>query len=176
MYSAEKPDEIERFFRGLTEHAFHARLGIFDPLLVEYLADLLIRSIRSDQLAGARIDLVSAELLAEAFDAPTLAAMAPDEAAAGEEFRLIGDSALFWTGIYPEALDRPHGLPTVSTASAGPPLVTYRLVGKRAYRLASTFSAGMGPLDRELFERLSDEFDLCVEGLAEVRRAWGERA
>jgi len=27
-----------------------------------------------------------------------------------------------------------------------------------------------------LFERLAHEYDLCVEGLAEVRRAWGDAA
>ena len=50
MYSARNPDDIDRFFRGLTEHAFHARLGIVDPPLVDYVSLLLVRFIRNDHL------------------------------------------------------------------------------------------------------------------------------
>jgi hypothetical protein len=50
MYSARDPDDIGRFFRGLTEHAFHARLGIVDPPLVDYVSLLLVRFIRNDEI------------------------------------------------------------------------------------------------------------------------------
>ena len=50
MYSARDPDDIGRFFRGLTEHAFHARLGIVDPPLVDYVSLLLVRFIRNDDI------------------------------------------------------------------------------------------------------------------------------
>lgn len=181
MYSADKPDDIDRFFRGLTEHAFHARLGVVDPPLVDYVATLLIRSLRSDQLPGWPAGCPNwpggsddqAELVAhEAFEASELAAAIGHDATAGEGFRRLGDFALFWTGVYPEALDRPHPAAGPPLRPGGLPLVTYRLVGKRAYRLASVLFDDSAAVDRGVLERLSDEFDLCAEGLSEVRRAW----
>lgn len=174
MYSAGKPDDIDRFFRGLTEHAFHARLGVVDPPLVDYVATLLIRSLRIDQLPAwpAGCD-DQAELVAhEAFEASELAAAIGHDAEAGEGFRRLGDFALFWTGVYPEALDRPHAAQGPPFRPGGLPLVTYRLVGKRAYRVASVLFDDSDSVDRGVLERLSDEFDLCAEGLSEVRRAW----
>lgn len=190
MYSAEKPDDIDRFFRGLTEHAFHARLGVVDPPLVDYVATLLIRSMRSDQLPGwpsnvgpGRPDLAGSPNLVDAsdlasdepFDELHVVAALRHEQAAGEGFRQLGDSALFWTGIYPEALHRPNAIPGMPIRPGAVPLVTYRLVGKRAYRLASALTESTASFDRSVLERLSDEFDLCAEGLSEVRKAWSER-
>lgn len=174
MYSAEKPDDIDRFFRGLTEHAFHARLGVVDPLLVDYVATLLIRSVRSDQLpAWPAAGDDQAELVAhEAFEESQVLEAVRHDSAAGEGFRRLGDCALFWTGVYPEALHRPPATHTLPTRPGGLPLVTYRLVGKRAYRLASYLFHDSARVDRGVLERLSDEFDLCAEGLSEVRRAW----
>lgn len=167
MFSARDPSDVERFFRGLTEYAFHARLGVVDPPLVDYVAVLLVRFMRNERLAvlpgvGEESADVSHLLLAAERHA--------DAAEAREEYRHIGDVTLFWSGLYPEAIAR-HRKP-------GPraDLVGYKEAGKRAYELA----AALGPADplagRSLLERLSHEYDLCVEGLGEVRRAWGEAA
>ncbi len=174
MYSAGKPDDIDRFFRGLTEHAFHARLGVVDPPLVDYVATLLIRSLRSDQLPGwPPVTDEQAEVVAQdAFEESQMFALIGHDAAAGEGFRRLGDCALFWTGVYPEALDRPHPVQGPPLRPVGLPLVTYRLIGKRAYRVASVLFDDSDSVDRGVLERLSDEFDLCAEGLSEVRRAW----
>ncbi|MEN0112076.1 MAG: hypothetical protein AAF805_15250, partial [Planctomycetota bacterium] len=53
-------------------------------------------------------------------------------------------------------------------------LLDYRELGKHSYRAASRI-----PVEREhapsaLLERLSAEFELCVYGLGEVRKAWEE--
>ena len=53
-------------------------------------------------------------------------------------------------------------------------LAAYRSTGKRAYRLAATLEPADADIERLLLERLSDDYDLCVKGLAEVRRIWGE--
>ena len=165
MYSARDPDDIDRFFRGLTEHAFHARLGIVDPPLVDYVSLLLVRFIRNDQIrtlphAGpAEIDDV-AEMLAAVQQAST--------AVAREEYRHIGDYTLFWSGLYPEALRR------FQHPSRQDHLLDYRTAGKKAYWIASTLEPADAAAERQLLERLSHEYDLCVEGLAEVRRAWRE--
>lgn len=165
MYSARDPDDIGRFFRGLTEHAFHARLGIVDPPLVEYVSTLLVRFLRNDELrtlphhVPAAVDDV-ADMLSAVREAPAEAAC--------EEYRHIGDYTLFWSGLYPEAVRR------FRHPSRQDHLLDYRAAGKRAYWIASTLEPPDAADERELLARLSHEYDLCVEGLAEVRRAWGD--
>lgn len=168
VFSAREPDDIGRFFRGLTEYAFHARLGIVDPPLVNYVALLLVRFLRSD--GGARLTGVTRH---EAFDVThklMTVRLYAEADAAREEYRHIGDATLFWSGLYPEAL-RPRVLSGLDDA-----LVGYREAGKQAYWLASTLEREDAAEERLLLERLSREYDLCVEGLTEVRRAWGEAA
>ena len=166
MFAAHEPSDVDRFFRGLTEYAFHARLGVVDPLLVDYVAVLLVRFLRLDAPGGAA---------PVAPDAVTVARMLEDArcraaAEARAEFRQIGDATLFWSGLYPEALRRLRHL--------GPDddLGDYREAGRRAYWLVSTLEPEDAAGERLLFERLSHEYDLCVEGLAEVRRTWGDAA
>jgi len=163
MFSARDPSDIDRFFRGLTEYAFHTRLGIVDPPLVDYVAVLLVRFLRSD-IAGRPAPTPAAtdvtRLLVEA------AVHEPDEAR--EECRQIGDLTLFWSGLYPEALRRVEASGHVDRLEA------YRSTGKRAYYLAATLEPAEAEAERLLFERLSEDYDLCVEGLAEVRQIWGE--
>jgi hypothetical protein len=167
MFSARDPADVERFFRGLTEYAFHARLGVVDPPLVDYVSVMLVRFMRNERLAvlpGAGEEsadvahlLLAAERHADA-----------DQARA--EYRHIGDLTLFWSGLYPEALARHRA------ALASADLVGYKAAGKRAYRLVASLEPEEAAAERALFERLSHDYDLCVEGLAEVRRAWGDAA
>lgn len=164
MFSARDPSDIDRFFRGLTEYAFHTRLGVVDPPLVDYVSLLLVRFLRIDNTSATTAappvtDVVS--LFVEAAGHPE-----PDEAR--EEYRHIGDVTLFWSGLYPEALRR------IEAPSRVDRLAAYRSTGKRAYRLAATLEPIDADEERRLLERLSDDYDLCVEGLAEVRRIWGE--
>jgi hypothetical protein len=164
MFSARDPSDIDRFFRGVTEYAFHTRLGVVDPPLVDYVSLLLVRFLRIDTAAATTAappvtDVVS--LFVEAAGHPE-----PDEAR--EEYRHIGDVTLFWSGLYPEALRR------IEVPDRADRLAAYRSTGKRAYRLAATLEPVDADEERRLLERLSDDYDLCVEGLAEVRRIWGE--
>lgn len=165
MYSARDPDDIGRFFRGLTEHAFHARLGIVDPPLVDYVSLLLVRFIRNDEIRS--LPHQAATVLDDVTDMLSAVQQAPAEAAR-EEYRHIGDYTLFWSGLYPEALRR-FQHPTRQDH-----LLDYRAAGKKAYWIASTLEPADAAEERDLLARLSHDYDLCVEGLAEVRRAWGE--
>lgn len=161
MFSARDPADLDRFFRGLAEHAFHGQLGVVDPPLVEYVSSLLVRFIRAEGLRplpaaiGVPGDTVR-RMLGELTQTATGAALD-----AVDDYRWIGDYTLFWTGLYPESLRRVQQL-------------DYRLAGKRAYWLASTLEPDAAADERLLLERLSHEYDVCVAGLAEVRRAWGE--
>jgi hypothetical protein len=164
MYSARDPDDIDRFFRGLTEHAFHARLGIVDPPLVDYVSLLLVRFIRNDEIRS--LPRQAPALLDDVTDMLSAVQQAPADTAR-EEYRHIGDYTLFWSGLYPEALRR-FQHPTRQDH-----LLDYRAAGKKAYWIASTLEPADAVDERDLLARLSHDYDLCVEGLAEVRRAWG---
>lgn len=178
MSTASGPHDIDRFFRGLTEHAFHARLGVVDPSLVDYVAFLLVRFVRSDKIPAWPRDLQRRRLTlaVEAMGVETGASNEHEgprhESRPGrEDFRDVGDTVLFWTGLYPEAIGGDAAVAGVTAVS--PSVIDYRSVGKRAYLIASTLPPQSDPDDAPLLERLSHEFDLCVEGLGEVRRAWG---
>jgi hypothetical protein len=85
-----------------------------------------------------------------------------------EAHRHIGDFTLFWTGLYPEILE------TRQNKSRLDRYLDYREQGKIAYSIA----AEIPPLDDravagEVLERLSSEFEVCVEGLHELRRELG---
>ncbi|NBW97155.1 MAG: hypothetical protein EBR28_10605 [Planctomycetia bacterium] len=165
MFAARDPSDVDRFFRGLTEYAFHARLGIVDPPLVDYVALLLVRFLRHDALVTPSCGEGAADvttLLVAAGD------HAPEEALA--EYRHVGDYTLFWSGLYPEAVER------LCMPGRADRFVDFRVAGKRAYWLASTLEPDHAAQERLLFERLSHDYDLCVEGLGEVRRAWGDAA
>ena len=91
----------DRFFHGLTENVFYGLMGIADPPLVEYISSLLVRFIRNDifyELPGAP-GVAVADLTDMLTDAQKRSG-----AQARKEYRHIGDYTLFWTGVYPEAL------------------------------------------------------------------------
>ena len=143
---------LHRLFRGLTEHAFMDELGIGDPPLVGYVAELLASFVPSQTVwrlrdtQGRQLNQVTA-MIAEA--------EASDDAARRREcHRHVGDFTLFWTGVYPEALGKLQG---PSRADA---LVSYQQQGKRSYYLASTLSE---PKTRVTYLlRLSDQFELSA--------------
>ena len=155
---------VGRYFAGLAENTFHTELGVVDPPLIEYLTDLLIRSVRSDVVHRMR-SVTGRPLMGIHEMAREATARLGD--AKREIHQHIGDFALFWAGLYPEAL-REH------EADRGR-FETYCSYGKRSYRIASSIE----PADEHappatLLERLSDRFDLCCYGLREVRRQWEE--
>ena len=152
---------LHRLFRGLTEHTFLTELGIGDPRLVGYVANLLAAFVPSDALwrlrdaEGRRLREVAA-MVAEA-------EAAPDADRRRECHRHVGDFTLFCTGVYPEMLAKLRG--------AGSPdhLIHYQEQGKRSYLVASTLDGGD---EAPVLLRLSHEFELCAFGLSRVRREW----
>lgn len=151
---------LHRLFRGLTESTFMTELGIGDPGLVGYVANLLARFVPSQTIwrirdgKGQRLTEVTA-MVAEA-------ELSTDEDRRRECYRHVGDFTLFWTGVYPEALAR------LQASHSSDHLISYQLQGKRSYYLASTLDRDQGPVLR----RLSDEFELCAFGLSRVRKEW----
>lgn len=153
---------IRRFFTGLTEFAFESRLGVADPPLIDYIAELLVRFVRSDELypvrsiRGKRLVAVT-DMLAEA--------QHREGPARQQVHRHIGDFTLFWTGVYPEVADH-------FRRGSKDALIDYQQQGKRAYWIASTIPVEKETPTPDVLKRLSEQFELCVYGLGEVRRQW----
>lgn len=153
---------IRRYFAGLAENTFQSELGVVDPPLIDYLTELLMRSIRNDVVH--RVRSVTGRPLMGIHEMVTEASARLGDAKR-DLHRHIGDFALFWAGIYPEALrdgEDNHGR-----------FETYCCYGKRSYRIASSIEpADENAPEATLLQRLSDRFDLCCYGLREVRRHW----
>jgi len=166
MHADPRVSTIRRFFTGLTEYAFHSRLGVADPPLVDYIAELLVRFVRCDELyrlrsvRGQRLTQV-ADMLAEA--------QHREGPARRQVHRHIGDFTLFWTGVYPEVIE-------VLRRGSKDALLDYQQQGKRAYWIASTIPVEQESAPAEVLKRLSEQFELCVYGLGEVRRQWEQSA
>lgn len=156
-------DQLKRLFAALTEQTFQVEYGVADPPLIDYLSEMLVRFVQIDAIfqvrdvVGRRLDEV-AEMLLEAEQR--------ESNPKREIHRHIGDFTLFWTGVYPEALKR---LKAVDRKDA---LIDYREQGKRSYFIASTFNDEPYLDEAPVLRRLSDEFELCSNGLRQVRKEW----
>jgi hypothetical protein len=152
---------LHRLFRGFTEQTFMAELGIGDPRLVGYVANLLACFVPNDAIWRLR-DAHGRRL-------KEVASMVAEAEAAGDDdrrrdcHRHVGDFTLFWTGVYPEALGKMRG------ADSADSLIDFQQQGKRSYYVASTLERGE---EAPVLRRLSHEFELCAFGLSRVRREW----
>jgi hypothetical protein len=165
MWNPPPDHPLRRLFAGVTEVTFQTQLGVADPNLIDYLSALLSRFVHVDVVhrlrnaAGRRLEQV-VDMVDEVSDLP------PESRTTREVHRHIGDFALFWTGVYPEALQR------LRSAACKDCFVDYCAQGKRSYYIASTFENDPYREESAVLRRLSDEFELCAYGLREVRREW----
>ncbi|HEY1377369.1 MAG TPA: hypothetical protein VGF55_11275 [Gemmataceae bacterium] len=165
MWNPPPDHPLRRLFAGVTEVTFQTQLGVADPSLIDYLSALLSRFVHVDAVhrlrdaGGRRLEQV-VDMVAEVADLP------PEGRTARETHRQIGDFALFWTGVYPEALHR------LRSPACKDFFVDYCAQGKRSYYIASTFEDDPYREEAAVLRRLSAEFELCAYGLREVRREW----
>lgn len=165
--ASSKENLLRRFFAGLTEQTFEGRLGVADPLLLDYLVELLCRFAQAERMF--RIRTVRGQQLFEAADMLWEAQQRIGDARR-EIYRHIGDFTLFWTGVYPETLSS-HS----TNQRAKDRLLDYTAQGKRSYYLASTLGTEQNATESEVLARLSTQFEMCAYGLGEVRREWERR-
>jgi hypothetical protein len=156
---------LQRYFSGLTEHAFAACLGVPDPPLIDYVSDLLVRFLHFDSLT--RPPFTTGGRLRQVYDMVVVAEQ-HEGLARRAMHRHIGDYTLFWTGVYPEALGR------LQATMRKDFFIDYFNQGKRSYQIASTYPPPPDDqlADPDVLARLSEQFEVCVAGLREVRRAW----
>jgi hypothetical protein len=156
-------DSLRDLFSAMVESTFQVELGVADPQLTDYLAEMLIRFVQTDAIfrvrdtTGKRLEEV-AEMLMEAEQREAK----PQR----EIYRHIGDFTLFWAGVYPEALSR------LQSSSKKDHLIDYCQQGKRSYYLASQFNDEPYRREAPVLRRLSMEFEMCSFGLNRVRREW----
>jgi hypothetical protein len=160
---------LRRLFAGLTEHAFLTTLGVADPPLVDYLSGLLSRFVHADTVYRLRDadGRPLTELTAMAVEADKLPA---DGRTRREYHRHVGDFALFWSGVFPEAVNR------LQTAACMDHRVSFNALGKRSYLIASSLDPESFADEAPVLRRLGEQFELCAYGLREVRREWEEIA
>jgi len=160
---------LQRLFAGITEHAFLTTIGVADPPLIDYLSHLLSRFIHTDSVFKLRNG--SGEKLGELTEMVLEAERLPTEGRTCREYhRHIADFALFWAGLYPEAVNRLQRAPVKDHR------VNFTALGRRSYYIASTFDSEAFRDEAPILKRLSEQFDLCAYGLREVRREWEELA
>ena len=154
---------LHRLFRGLTEYAFMNELGIGDPSLVQYVAELLAGFVPSQALW--RLRDAQGRPLAEV-DGDGRARPRRPTTPSGSA------SATATSAISP--CSGPASIPrrSASCARTHSPdaLINYQEQGRRSYYVASRLSSGS--FMSSVFRRLSDEFELCAFGLSCVRREW----
>ncbi len=160
---------LRRLFAGITEHAFLTTLGVADPPLIDYLSLLLSRFVHSD--AVYRLRDSCGRRLGELTEMVVEADKLPAEGRTRREYhRHIGDFALFWSGLFPESVNRMQAAPVKDHR------VNFTALGKRSYFIASTFDDDALRNESAVLRRLSEQFELCAYGLREVRREWEELA
>ena len=102
MRSVPKTHPLHRWFEVLVQDSFQQELGLCDPKILDYLADLLTEFIHVERInalqdgSGRPVEDV-AELLLNAEIGPVVA----DDERRRIFHRHIGDFTLFWTGVYP---------------------------------------------------------------------------
>ena len=168
MDSISPEHPLRRLFTGLVEYAFCAEVGMCDPVLTDYLTDLLVNFTHIDRLnairnvRGKRLEQIAAILALSSEELP-----ANDAERDRVMYRHIGDYTLFWAGVYPEQLKRVARDPSDV-------LLDYVTQGKRSYAIVSQLAHEGDALPSSLFRHLSEDFEYCLYGLGLVRRGWEE--
>ena len=159
---------LRYLFSGLVEQAFCAEVGLCNPRLTDYLAELLVNFTHIDRFhaisnaQGKRLEQIAA-MLTVLEEAQPASRVERDRMM----YRHIGDYTLFWAGVYPEQLKR-------ATRSPSDVLLSYVSQGKRSYAIVSELAAEDDDQPASLFRHLSEDFEFCLYGLGLVRRGWEE--
>jgi len=162
---------LQELFGELVERAFALSLRWDDRQVMRYLTRLLTEFAHIDSLYRLR-DLNGRPLqeVAEMLYYADVRLGAQSFYQEREVHRHIGDFTLFWTGVYPEAL------PSLRASLRKDHLIDYVKQGKESYRLVSLFDIGEWREEAPMFRRLSENFEVAMQGLHAVRQMWEQMA
>lgn len=157
---------LERLFTDLVQRNIVRAAGLEDYEMARYIAGILTEFTHVDRLyrirdaRGRRLEQV-AEMLMESN--PLLE---------GRSFfherevrKHIGDFTLFFSGLFPEYVQRLQTRGLKKDA-----LIDYIQAGKESYRIVAAFDQFEFRKVAPLFRRLAENFELCVYGLNLVKR------
>ena len=158
---------VERFFEGIVQHTFSSHLGVPDPLLISYVSDFLVRSLRTEALA---VRMLNGSL---SDDYQTMSSEAQHRVghAKIEAYQKLGERILFWTGLYPEAVQATASPQHDSSTDS---LRLWFDRGKGAYATLADLVVDL-PSSKDvprypLCVDIADRFEMVAYGLREVRR------
>ena len=162
---------LEPFFRQAVRNSYEGKLGLNDPDVTGYVAQLLCDFSEADHLFSVR-DAEGRPV--EELDAMIIASdpvngNAPSFDAERAVRKHIGDYALFVAGMFPEASE------TERRRRHQPSLAELIHAGKESYYIVSQFNLFEYAKDAPLFGRLSDSFERCILGLTLIRDELGLR-
>ena len=156
---------LRRMFGAMVERTFLHTLGVHEPGVAAYLADVLTDFAHVDQLHKIKdLQCRPLEEVADMLLQADIRLQANSFNREREVHKHIGDFTLFWAGIYPDAL--PH----LQSRWRRDHLIDYVQQGKSSYAIAATFDYGEYKTQASIMKKLSDEFELCLFGLNAVRR------
>ena len=157
---------LKSLFGELIQRNFGETLHLADPEVVEYVADLLTRFHRIEELyrirdaRGRTLEDVGEMLIASN---PLLEG--PSFDLEREVRKHIGDFTLFFAGLFPEAIN--HWRLRRQRLDA---FLDYVQTGKESYFIVSEFNQFEYKTSAPLFKKMSEEFERCVFGLNLVKR------
>ena len=158
---------LRQLFEELIRRHFFGDAQIYDADVTEYVSRVATDLSHVDTLykiRNARGETVTdvAAMLVESN--PLLEANSFDRERAVRKH--VGDFALFFTGLFPEAV---ASLPMLRPLSVDK-FVDYVNAGKESYAVVAAFNVFEYADEAPLFRRMSDRFEECVFGLNLVKR------
>jgi hypothetical protein len=155
---------LRNFFQQLVHNTYAGRLGLNDPEVTGYVAELLTDFSKADRLYRLRDadgrPLRDLGRMLEAADPVHGSAASFDAERAVRKY--IGDYVLFLSGMYPREAWRGDADRMLET-------------GKQSYFIVSQFDLFEYAAEAPLFIRLHDWYERCIEGLRLVREEMGRR-
>lgn len=157
---------LASLFEELVGRSFEGTLKMSDREVIEYVADLLLRFHRVENLypirdaRGKTLEDVGEMLIASN---PLLEGPSFDWERVVRKH--IGDFTLFFAGLFPEALH--HWRLRRQHLDA---FLDYIRTGKESYYIVSEFNQFEYKSSAPLFKKMSEEFERCVFGLNLVKR------
>jgi hypothetical protein len=157
---------LEAFFHQAVRNSYEGQLGLNDPDITGYVAQLLCAFAESDKLYRMHDSMGRAITMLDRMidDADPVLGTAPSFDAERARRKHIGDYSLFVAGMFPEAAESRTRL-----RRNQPSRKELIHAGKESYYIVSQFNLFEYEQEAPLFARLSDSFERCIQGLTLVR-------
>ena len=166
MHQDIRTSAIRRFFTGLTEYAFHARLGVADPPLVDYICGAAgaLRAVATSCTPCAPCAASGWCKWPTCWPRRSIA-----KAPRGNKCTATSATSR----CSGRACIRKWSTACAAAARTRSSIISSKASGRTGSRARSRWKKESRAAD--VLKRLSEQFELCVYGLGEVRRQWEQR-